>query len=623
MTVRISIEDRRDYQRRETRQPRPRVLKLEDLQDFPGLTPEDCFCGKCIRGVSVSDCSACACVNTTRRTSLPDMQTPDFEDWDAPSEIVNLKYQAECVWTSDIIDGPTCIIGEGEEEEEVHDQYQLFVNYATGIAELKCITETPQCDVIYVKWEFCPDCAKKCLCVWRFELVEFTNVIIAPEQCKICVTPVRARPVGTTLPCSTCSGTFAIPGEVQMRIFDHPVPSTRLCGDGDVGVTIPADYTAVTHNGKHLLTSPATRQDLWLAADYELTLGDSWADTIFERIQVLQDDAARPLMCETVWATQYVRPACEAAPPCPAVEGEIPGQVVHWVWGWLQETSLGSGDWYIWGYIKAGEASSEMCGYFMEAFFRSADTYTCEELAALVPDPDSEIEAEEVELVFTSGSRGADEITEPLPSIWFSFQIPDDQDASDNDGKTGKACGPPEEEPCSKPCVVRVQTVSIGGVPTKTWVVKRSKGCGSTFCTCEGMTSYYCGGAVTSLSGIGNAADFDEGTERRVPCVATPANVISCDSAPASLNVTIGEATGTLSPPASNTIGITCDGESVSMELTYSCTAGCPTLQYDIAPGCPGTAVLESVVSADPLDVTFSIPAGVCCAESFSIHITE
>lgn len=589
------------------------------VKDFPGLTDRDCYCGKCIRGVTVSDCTDCSCVNIARRTSLPDMMTPDLEDWDAPSEIVNLKYQAECVWTSDIIDGPTCIIGEGEEEEEVSDQYQLFVNYSTGVAELKCITEVPQCDVIYVKWEFCPDCAKKCLCVWRFELVEFTNVIIAPEQCKICVTPVRARPEPSVIPCTKCATEtgFELPGEVQLRIFDHPVPSTRLCGGGDVGVEIPADYTAVTHNGKHLLTFGPNIVDLWIAADFGAA---SWTDTMGDELFEKYSDPL--VMCDTVWSKQYVAIACDAAPPCPAVEGEIPGQVVHWVWAWIEESSLNSGEFYIKGYILAGESSSAGCAYFMDAYFSSAATYTCEELAALVPDPDSEIEAEEVELVFTSGSRGSTEITEPLPSLWFSFQIPDDQDAADNDGKTGKACGPPEEEPCTKACKLWVQLQTIDDVPTKVWKIKRSKGCGSAHCHCSGM-SYFACQPVTTHDTLGPASAHDVGYEASVPCVEGALVSEACDSVPASLTATIGASSFTLTD-GFGLGGGTCGAEGYTIDVTYACSGNCPSLSYSINGGtCTGTARLSDVVSMDPLDVSFTIDPTACCGEAIVIQVTE
>jgi len=475
----------------------------------------DCQCGKSARGRAVTDCDDCDCVNMTRRTALPQITSVDGDAWPEVQEIVELTYEGNCEHKSQVIPGVSCWVG--DPEEEVHDDYQFVVNYSTGVAELVCVTESPQCDVMYVKWEFCPSCAKECTSAWRMRRVQYSNVLMPGGDCEICITPLKDR-TQSTITCTTCAADtgFVLPGEVQIRIFDHPVPSTKLCGG--TGVTIPAAYTACTFNGMHLCTRPPNKEGLWIAADYP---SEEWQESIGEDIESFLS-GSDPVMCDVVWAKQFVRNVCSTDPPCPA-EGFLPRQVVHWVWVWLEGTA---GAFSVKAYLKAGESSSGSCGFFTESYYESAGTYTCEELAALRDfDPTTE-DATEIELEFVSASDNNGSAG-PYDSIWFSFQVPPD-DPAPSSGETGASCGPAEEAPCETPCRVWVQP---GTINAKVWQIKRSKGCGTALCACSGMADAYCGGEVTNLSAYpacGLASDHDIGFECNVPC-ATGAAVLGTD----------------------------------------------------------------------------------------------
>jgi hypothetical protein len=583
------------------------------VNNFPGLTNSECQCGKSVRGKEVTDCEDCACVNMLRRTSLPEVNTIDGDAWPEVQEIVELTYEGNCEHKSQKIPGPSCWVG--DPEEEVNDEYQFVVNYATGIAELKCVTDSPQCDVLYVKWEFCPSCAKECTSVWRMRRVQYSNVTMPNGDCEICITPLKDR-TQTALTCSTCAAEtgFVLPGEVQIRIFDHPVPSTKLCGGA--GVTIPAAYTECTFNGIHLCSSPPNKEALWIAADYPT---EEWQETIGEDIEDFLS-GSDPVMCDVVWAKQFIRNVCSADPPCPA-EGFLPNQVVHWVWVWIEGTA---GAFSIKAYLKAGESSSISCGFFRESHYESAGTYTCEELAALRDFDSATEDAPEIELEFVSGSDNNGSVG-PYESIWFSFQVPPD-DPAPSSGETGADCGPPEEEPCSKPCRLVVAMQNIDSVPTKVWRIKRSKGCGTALCSCSGMDQAFCGEGITDLSdypACGLASDHDVGFECNVPCATGTSPTGQCDGVPALLSATIGGSSFDLTDGV-GLGGGTCDGDSYTIDITYSCPGTCPRVTYSINGGeCTGTAVRGTIVSLDPVDVEFGIPGGACCSTGLTVHITE
>jgi hypothetical protein len=489
-----------------------------------GLPKSACQCGRSVRGRPVTDCAECSCMNTVRRTGLPRMTSLDGDAWPEVQTIAEIDYQGNCVHKSKKIPGIACQV-EGEEGTSiVRDEYQFITDYANGFAEFKCITEFPQCPVVYIRWEFCPSCAKECTSVWIFRRITYENVLFLDGDCEICVTPLKDR-TPTEIPCSKCPPEvkFVLPGEVQLRIFDHPVPSTKMCGveidpenpegPGIPGHTISASYTQCHFNGKHLLKRPTNKEGLWIAADYGIEAG--WKQTIeLDILDFLESDVGDLVMCKVVWSKQFIRYVCNHEPPCPA-EGFIPNSILHQQWTWLQ---LEDGDkWRIRAYLRAGESSSELCGFFRTSYYQSAKAYTCEELRQLQNfDPDEE-DAPEVELLFVEGFDSIGEI-EPLPSLWFSFQIPA-EDSAPSSGETGKSCGPPDEQPCTRPCKVVVALTDVGAGLFKYFRRVPSKGCGTAFCHCQGMELSYCGGFVTQLGGIGHADDFAVGTEFKVPCV--------------------------------------------------------------------------------------------------------
>lgn len=569
----------------------------------PGSSDTGCGCGDCVAGTENHNCADCGCINRQRGLVLPEFILPDgVTKWEIP--ITGVRYYDDCEWRSNTFNGPDCQEA-GDPDEPVFDTYRLDIDYSLGIAKIHRIPvtepaeeggdeeEQPLCDEIYIEWCYSPECEKRCLCPWIFKLSDFRG-IRSPKQCTLCV--------GTTLPThNQCNNDFVLELGETVSIVFPAFPEV----EEDYTITFPAaNEGGVVPDEQELPQTvigggAAVPADVPVADCAGKTMHVPWF-TNTEQYYYVKSDSSGPTCNRQGIQIDYGT--------CLEVEGDPQGK--------LQDITV-----YINSFLDNDGGSNGI----LRARWYLANVL----ISDIVCGQDIVLPFDEVyEANPVSGGGPCATDLSPAIDLLQAAEWPDlilrvcpYSAVATTSGKTGP-CGDTPDPTCVTPCVAEVYLYGGPGVnePTKAWRIKSRAGCDSDSCSCDGF--YYSCVPLFTLNSD-DASDHDVGYDKEIPCNSTPEIVVICDSVPASLTVTVGESSTVFNPPTPNTIGITCNGESVSMELTFGCDGVCPTLDYNISPGCSGSALLTGVVSIDPLDVTYVIHAGGCCSETITIHVTE
>jgi len=204
---------RHDVPRRPTPQERPRTLTAEEVNGLPRGTPSaTCACGNCWPGVPLLEddpfAAKCGCVNRTRVAVHPylTVRFPGGERklWEESGNQKVYQYQGDGIWKTRLFDGPPCNEPvEGEEyiplKDELKYYYKLsFPNIDTDPLATPIVTlefdgdpESANCPIIEATWCFADACGLKCLCPWIFKTTMPFEWAEVPDDCNLCVTPVR------------------------------------------------------------------------------------------------------------------------------------------------------------------------------------------------------------------------------------------------------------------------------------------------------------------------------------------------------------------------------------------------------------------------------------------------
>lgn len=203
--MRDPSKNREDVPRRETPQPRPRVPTLDEAGDFPSGTESfGCKCQDCVKGSPVAEddpfYATCKCKNFRRyglfealRIQPTSSDTPTT--WAESGGIQEFTYQGDGIyWSKKFV--LSCTVGEGEEAEDVEDEYRYVLNAITRRIVLTFIPPTegalPQCTKVEAEW--CMQggsCGFRCHCPWVFTVDMPWRKLAPPQRCNVCITPKR------------------------------------------------------------------------------------------------------------------------------------------------------------------------------------------------------------------------------------------------------------------------------------------------------------------------------------------------------------------------------------------------------------------------------------------------
>ena len=667
MFMRDPSRNREDVPRRSTLQPRPRVPTVNESS---GLSPNalDCGCDKdCIDGTSNHDCQEdCGCINIRRMIYPPQMiLPPNGAAWTEGSAARPVRYHSACIWYSGVFDGPSCTIGEGEDEETVNDEYRWKVWKVTSppassdpespdyhpcvgmwVAELECTTEEPQCDVIQAIFPKvaspCGNDGADCLCPWQFGQGRFTN-IYRPRQCKLCVTPYVTK----TVPCGSCTAA-QLPDALEVTL-PEAIWLTNDTGEPYVDGEDPPT----------LVETPFPAAGKKVKVQYASSGNDVYAEGDLSALVCSMLTNCSP---STDWHSCWTLTSCghnyagvirNAFP-----FGDDPVDIVVVVIqrsdvrnpGSNGEEEIGSEKATVLIFSTAGDCFNSLEGaqlhrliytHYEDGQDYDEDHYIGAEGGIMFPLENNLCTAPTYEAYpgqhYSAIWEGAgndpgttpaadDEIanygnTEPV-TIARTSRV------ATTSGHPGAACGADGDPPkdCAEtPCKVKV--VEVSGA--KYFQFLSSENCGDS-CGCDLPAYMYCtaNGLAPFIPSLGDASDYEVDDVLDVPCVEGGSVTPGCSSAGTlsasgdagsfaltSVTTNVWSGTGTASCGEAGVL-------TVTIILTCEPGTGCYSANYIIGEDFTGSVLVIGQDSTDPLDLNLFIPATGGCG-GLSINIVE